>query len=67
MLMLTYSFLFYFILSITKNYVLDMTDQDKGPQDILFSDDLKLYLNKGCSTPPLEPSVVEGGNQRRHS
>lgn len=44
-----------------------MTDQDKGPHDILFSDDLKLYLKKGGSTPPLEPSVVEEGNQRRHS
>ena len=54
--MLTYSF-FIFILSITKNYVLDMTDQSKGSQAILFSDDLKLYLKSACRTPPLKPAV----------
>jgi hypothetical protein len=34
-----------------------MTDQSKGSQAIVFSDDLKLYLRNACSTPPLNPAV----------
>ncbi len=34
-----------------------MTDQSKGSQAILFSDDLKLYLRNAYSTPPPKPAV----------
>ncbi|CAO3691594.1 unnamed protein product [Rhizopus stolonifer] len=43
--------------TITKNYVLDMTNQSKGSQAILFPNDLKLYLRNACSTPPLKFAV----------